>query len=788
MGCCVSDEDAAINLSLHGLSPLVDLSTLEVDDLIRRGIAQAQLASVARTKQDRAQHVQASRAFLLAALQICGPKSDDVCAHLLAVLLKLGEDVRALQGLLADPADPEEQELNQNKFEDLAVAAIGSLRAAADVPVPEAAPEVKTPVAVQHTPESPSRASHTSSSGDPTSPHRWEYNVMDENECLLDSSESEQDEYGGLESPPHNDAEEPMVGGTSSVNSDHAEDVSQSPDYESETQAQKKTPLAAASDNARLSVVSKASPAVQAGIVCATAQGSEDQPEVLPSKESFTQSPFDRALSRESSWPFAMANGASWPFPRHSEGSLGLEGREMVPGRSRLSQPQQGGGSQLSAKRAWRLSKASSAPESLENLQALSETPPDGSPRETPTSTPTLSSANPWRHTGRQPSQSLPPGARLDVQCDGIGARSRRSSVAFPIKEETRGDGPEDDVCADSKWWNARHSWPGPQDNWPAVAHGTDSTLASTAEECHSNTWPSPGPEPAAASPCPSSLGAISPGFSALESAPPSIAASPCFTGAVLSSDFTSPSPSSTPSDMVSVRVLNGVSGEEEVRFSVLTESCFSEQQFFNKIDYLCQQHAGQALSDLNWLDQPQPGGRFQRRPCDLSMIDELNFRANSSGTGSSAVLLLCTVPARPPSELPACKVRLRNLLPARVGCGTPAPFHVQLLTSALEPASRYSVAFTHQWSNVTYTAEAKLLQNHRGVELEVPQQMYIAANSSTEGLYDVHLVIDRNKRSENRRAFTVCSLESELSSCSTSRSVSTSSFVAIGRSGGSIH
>lgn len=371
------------------------------------------------------------------------------------------------------------------------------------------------------------------------------------------------------------------------------------------------------------------------------------------------------------------------------------------------------------------------------------------------------------RHNGRQPSQSVPPGWRTDAAVSATGNGSRRSSSAIAVKEDL--------VKVDPK---SRST----EDAWPPLAPSADCMAMNSEEPCHyGSTWPSPGIE-RQFSPSPSSLAAMSPGFSALESAPPSVFASPFIAGAASIHDFTPRSASAAPSNLVSVRVLNGVSGEEEVRFTVLTDSCFSEQQFFNKIDSLCQQHAGQALSDLNWLDQPEPGGRFQRRPCDLDMIDELSFRTGRGSSGSSAVLLLCTVPARPPSELPACSIRLRNLRPDRVGCDISEPIHVQLLTSSLDPARRYSVAFTNQWSHVTYTAEAKLLPSGRGVELEVPRQMYMAASSSTEGLYDVHLVIDRNKRSENRRAFTVCSLESELSSSSASRSVSTSSFVAIGR------
>lgn len=239
-----------------------------------------------------------------------------------------------------------------------------------------------------------------------------------------------------------------------------------------------------------------------------------------------------------------------------------------------------------------------------------------------------------------------------------------------------------------------------------------------------------------------------------------------------------------SPSDKVSIRILNGVSGEEEVRFPMTVEASFSEQHFYSMLDRLCQKHAGQALCDMNWLSQAHPNARFQRRQCDLSMVEELFGEDVPSQRKGPAVLLLCTVPAKPPSELPANKVRLRNIMPSRVSAGAVQPVRMQVDTSLLEACATYSVAFTHQWTNVTYTVDATLLPTGRGVEVCVPWQIIAAAGSNTDGLYDVHIVTDCSYRSENRRTLTVGSAESEFSSSSTAMSTAQSSFVPLNRGG----
>ncbi|CAE8641586.1 unnamed protein product, partial [Polarella glacialis] len=243
---------------------------------------------------------------------------------------------------------------------------------------------------------------------------------------------------------------------------------------------------------------------------------------------------------------------------------------------------------------------------------------------------------------------------------------------------------------------------------------------------------------------------------------------------------LTPPLGAATPfdSDAVSVKILNGVSGEEEVHFFAPLQTSNSEQHFLSMLDKLCLQHSGQPLMSLNWLSRESPGSeRFQRRKCDLKMMEEL---FDQWGDERSAVLLLCTVPVRPPSELLASKVRLRAVVPAEVHFGGIQPVRLQLDTSVLEAGHEYTVAFTHQWSLLTYSAEATLLPNHRGVELSLPWQMVnISSNNTTDGLYDIHLVIDGAFRSENRRTLTVGSSESEMSTSSTAKS--TAGYVPMG-------
>jgi len=229
--------------------------------------------------------------------------------------------------------------------------------------------------------------------------------------------------------------------------------------------------------------------------------------------------------------------------------------------------------------------------------------------------------------------------------------------------------------------------------------------------------------------------------------------------------------------DIVSVRILNGVSGEEEVRFELALQSTVSEQHFLTLLDQRCKQIAGQTLSDLTWLHKAGDGpqDKYQRKKCDMRMVEEIMAQSvQKRQRGGPTVLFLCTIPARPPTELAAGKVRLKNLRPDKVVCGQVQPVKVILETSPLEGDHDYTVAFTNQWSNMTYNSYASPLPNGKGVELAVPSKMLVAnGNTTTDGLYDVHLIVDRCSRSENRRTLTVVAEASELSSSSTARSTS---------------
>jgi len=331
---------------------------------------------------------------------------------------------------------------------------------------------------------------------------------------------------------------------------------------------------------------------------------------------------------------------------------------------------------------------------------------------------------------------------------------------------------------------------------------GTSATIASKGG-VHAPRGQTP--MSCAASPCMHSSVSFD-GFSAAPSLPQSLApsalASPFIGGAsasrgaspfigCLSRPITPPTIARTAgaggSDVVSVRILNGVSGEEEIRFSIPQQSSFSEQHFLSNLDKLCQQHTGQPLSDLKWLSQAQAGGQYQRRKCDLSMVEEL-FSGNGGSRQCSPVLLLCTVPVPPPSELVAMKIRLKSIVPAKVlqpACAVDAPgnepVRVQINTTPLERNHEYAVAFTHQCSYMTYTSVATLLPSLRGVKAMVPRQMLAASSQNTEGLYDVHLVVDGNFRSENRKALNVGSAESDLSSsCVSQGACSSGAYVPI--------
>ncbi|CAK0847555.1 unnamed protein product, partial [Prorocentrum cordatum] len=236
---------------------------------------------------------------------------------------------------------------------------------------------------------------------------------------------------------------------------------------------------------------------------------------------------------------------------------------------------------------------------------------------------------------------------------------------------------------------------------------------------------------------------------SVLASAAPSVAPSPFEAALAPRHDMLDLGP-----DALLVKILNGVSGAEEVRFPMHVQA--SPEHFLNALDQLCKHHAGQSLADLNWLSPSQGAGeRFQRRKCDARMVEELFGSAGPDRPG--VTVLLCTVPVTPPSELSASKVRItKNVYPGTVACGSPDPVRVKIDTTALEAGREYSVAFKCQWTYKTYVAQATLLQDKRGVLTTVPWQML-----ASDGLYDVHLVIDGKLRSANHKTLNVGGPES---------------------------
>ena len=94
----------------------------------------------------------------------------------------------------------------------------------------------------------------------------------------------------------------------------------------------------------------------------------------------------------------------------------------------------------------------------------------------------------------------------------------------------------------------------------------------------------------------------------------------------------------------------------------------------------------------------------------------------------------------------------------------------ITLETSKL-PEGDYTVAFTDQWSNQSFYCEIlRILPNRKGVEFCLSNnQMSHSVSESGSVLYDVHLVWNSSKRSENRRALTLINETLETSSIATS-------------------
>ncbi|KAF4674659.1 Serine/threonine-protein kinase ulk2 [Perkinsus chesapeaki] len=206
------------------------------------------------------------------------------------------------------------------------------------------------------------------------------------------------------------------------------------------------------------------------------------------------------------------------------------------------------------------------------------------------------------------------------------------------------------------------------------------------------------------------------------------------------------------------VRIHNGVSGEEQSRFELpLAQAGGSPDSVLYTLDRFCQHFSSCPIQRLQWLCHD--GDRVTRERCDLRML-----ASALDHPSPLPPLLLCTVPMTPACEMGVFvprqgegdTVRLKSLYPRRVA-GT-GPVELRLGTSYLPEGHAYSVVFTSQWdSGQMFTAECAVNSDRMGVVLMVPPQLLHAAwFQYGNDLYDVHLVVDRKYRSENRRALTV--------------------------------
>lgn len=806
-------------------SSLPNTSDMELEELLRQGIAEAQEASASQVRRERLHHVQLARSFLTAALRRYGRGeqggSPEICAHLLAVLLKLGEDARCVQGILA--------ECGSGVFGRAAPVHLAGSVGSGARSSGELAPERLTP------------SDH--SSADAESPAKlWDYDEMKENFLAEDSSDEEKDipatSPGGviLTPDPQLDGSPAPSPAFSAASLGAASDgvrlrhVTLSPvqerddhDDQGHGHSSNLPPTPGSSTDvgavAAPSPEAGASPWVAAALELGAEAATQESPQFRSERghmlsggydASTRASPLANALrlcpaspSRFSHVRNAVDDAAAaaattfeWPSSRGFAG----ESQPHSPATSTTSssvsrratlQPQQAGGaSSLAGKRRHVRNTSLQTPASAVNEAATPELTPAGLriPQDS------LGQGFPGpRQKRRQPSQS--PSSGSQNASDSETGAVKRNTLAGTIKESINEEGADDGQSR-----SAHPTTPIESPGAMQVA-GTLAVLTGGIRRNHSRNhslgesvcFSTPGVS--AASPGPgtrrSTLEGALDTLSLAGSYAPSKVPSPFAAAAVSGAGWLTPpaaalekAPKEASSDMLSVRILNGVSGEEEVRFTASLKACSSEGQLLTMLDRLCLQHAGEPLAGLNWLSRDSRGkDRFERRKCDARMAEELFDEWQDSA--KEAVLLLCTIPVTPPSELLPSKVRLKGITPARVSIGDPNPVRLQLDTSVLEEGHEYSVAFTHQWTNMTYSAEASLMKSNKGVEATVPWQMLTLTSSSTaDGLYDVHLVIDQTRRSENRRTLTVGSSESEMSSSSAAKSEATSSFVPIGRTG----
>jgi hypothetical protein len=223
------------------------------------------------------------------------------------------------------------------------------------------------------------------------------------------------------------------------------------------------------------------------------------------------------------------------------------------------------------------------------------------------------------------------------------------------------------------------------------------------------------------------------------------------------------------------VRVLNGVSLEEQARFAMPTETG-SPAEFLKMLDRLCQMYAGLPVVQLQYVCSVQNNGRrqYDRKPVDVAMVTDvrakLQQRAVDASNDQQCALVLCTIPQPPVQEMEVCTVRLRNIQPCTILYDSRKT--LVLKTTQLQEGHMYTVTLTNQWdAGKACFVAGTLLPDRGGVEFSLPPQFH-EAGPAAAGLYDVHLVIDHRFRAENRRALTIAQhddaesvVSSELSS-----------------------
>merc|ERR1719183_320868 len=116
MGNCISAQDHG-NGSI-GQAPMASqlpldassMGSMDLEQLLRVGISEAQIATMVRPKKRRSFHLHRARALLMEVLKRCGSTDADLRMHVLAVLLKLGADARSVTSLIVDSPQVQQSE------------------------------------------------------------------------------------------------------------------------------------------------------------------------------------------------------------------------------------------------------------------------------------------------------------------------------------------------------------------------------------------------------------------------------------------------------------------------------------------------------------------------------------------------------------------------------------------------------------------------------------------------------------------------------------------------------